>query len=59
MTLGYMSETYLHNHGTPRTLFLVIVSALTTAFTACMSFASLADDLYPLVGAWTSRRPPV
>ncbi|GAX72887.1 hypothetical protein CEUSTIGMA_g342.t1 [Chlamydomonas eustigma] len=47
MALGYMSETYLHNHGTPRTLFLVIVSLLTTVCTACLSFAKL-PDLYAM-----------
>ena len=42
-----MSETFLHSRGTPRTVFLVLTSALTVAFTACLCFATL-PDLYAM-----------
>lgn len=47
LLFGYISERCLHSHGTRRTLFLLLISAMMTAFAACMCFAEL-PDLYAM-----------
>lgn len=43
LAFGYISEYYLHARGTPRTLFLLIISVTMTAFSVSMYFATLPD----------------